>query len=54
LLARRIIPHVFSVEQWQGKVLAAGRRFKVNVLMRPKSFLVGGKRELAKLVGGRP
>jgi hypothetical protein len=49
LLARRIIPRVFSAQQWQMKVRAAGRRFKVDVLTRKKIFVVGDKRGLAKL-----
>jgi hypothetical protein len=53
LLARRVIPRVFSAEQWQGRMKAAGRRFKEDVLTGPKSFVIGGKRELTKLGGGR-
>jgi hypothetical protein len=53
LLARRIIPRVFSVQQWQTKVRSAGRRFKVNVLAKRKIYVVGGQRDLAKLGGSR-
>jgi len=49
-LAREINPKVFSVREWQAK-LAANDPFILDVLEKPKIFLIGDRDELEKLGG---
>lgn len=53
LLAREINPKVFSAREWRNK-LKDKDPFVVNVLAKPKIFVVGGEDELAELSGRKP
>lgn len=52
-LAREINPKVFSVREWRNK-LKQKDPFLMDVLAKPKIFLVGGDNELAELGRRKP
>ena len=52
-LAREINPKVFSVREWRNK-LKDKSPFVMDVLAKPKIFLVGGENELAELNRRKP
>jgi predicted nucleotidyltransferase len=52
-LAREINPKVFTAREWRNKVKDRGS-FVVDVLAKPKIFLVGGENELAELSRRKP
>jgi predicted nucleotidyltransferase len=53
MLAREINPKVFSLREWNDKV-EERNSFTMDVLTKPKIFLIGDKDELAKLAGDQP
>jgi predicted nucleotidyltransferase len=52
-LSREMNPKVFSVREWRNK-LKGKDSFVVDVLAKPKIFLVGGENELAELGRRKP
>jgi hypothetical protein len=52
-LAREINPKVFSVREWKFK-LRENNSFAMDVLLKPKIFLIGGEHELAELARHKP
>ena len=49
-LGREVNPKVFAEDEWKSKVVAADP-FVLDVLAKPKIFLIGGPDELAELGG---
>ena len=52
-LGREINPKVFSVPEWKSRVQQKAS-FTVDVLRKPKIFLIGGEHELAELARHQP
>jgi predicted nucleotidyltransferase len=52
-LAREINPKVFSSREWKAK-LRVGNQFVMNVMKKPKIFLIGGKDELEEFSRHKP
>jgi predicted nucleotidyltransferase len=52
-LAREINPKVFSLREWKSKVKEKSS-FAMDVLAKPKIFLIGDEHELAELAGRKP
>jgi len=52
-LAREINPKAFSIREWKSK-LKEKSSFAMDVLAKPKIFLIGDEHELAELAGHKP